>query len=84
MLMDYKTLIDDFKIPVIGLGTLGIGGFMETDSSKDEESIQAIKDAIELGFSKKLRSILKIKLLPIKFLTTLLQEILILIVTLVV
>lgn len=49
--MDYKTLTDNFKIPVIGLGTWGIGGFMETDSSKDKEAIQAIKDAIELGYS---------------------------------
>ena len=51
MLMDYKTLINDFKIPVIGLGTWGIGGFMETDFSNDEKGIQAIKDAIELGYS---------------------------------
>ncbi|MBU0999334.1 aldo/keto reductase [Patescibacteria group bacterium] len=49
--MIYKALTDDFKIPVIGLGTWGIGGFMETDSSKDEEAVQAIKDAIELGYS---------------------------------
>jgi len=49
--MDYKTLTDNFKIPVIGLGTWGIGGFMETDSSNDEEAVQAIKDAIELGYS---------------------------------
>ena len=49
--MDYKILIDDFKIPVIGLGTWGIGGFMETDSTKDEEGIKAIKDAIELGYT---------------------------------
>lgn len=51
MLMDYKNLTDNFKIPVIGLGTWGIGGFMEADSSKDEEAVQAIKDAIELGYS---------------------------------
>lgn len=49
--MDYKTLTNNFKIPVIGLGTWGIGGFMETDSSTDEEGIQAIKDAIELGYT---------------------------------
>ncbi len=49
--MEYKTLTKSFKIPVIGLGTWGIGGFMKTDSSKDKESIQAIKDAIELGYS---------------------------------
>lgn len=49
--MDYKNLTDNFKIPVIGLGTWGIGGFMETDSSNDEEAVQVIKDAIELGYS---------------------------------
>ena len=49
--MDYKKLTNAFKIPVIGLGTWGIGGFMKADSSKDKENIQAIKDAIELGYS---------------------------------
>jgi len=51
MLMDYKTLTDNFQIPVLGLGTWGIGGFMETDYLKDKEAVQAIKDAIELGYS---------------------------------
>jgi len=37
------------KIPSIGLGTFGIGGFMERDDSRDEEGIRAIKKAIELG-----------------------------------
>lgn len=49
--MDNKNLTNSFKIPVIGLGTWGIGGFMETDSSNDEEAVQSIKDAIELGYS---------------------------------
>ena len=49
--MDYKSLTENFKIPVIGLGTWGIGGFMEADFSKDKESIQAIRNAIELGYS---------------------------------
>lgn len=51
MLIGYKNLTNKFKIPVIGLGTWGIGGFMETDSSSDEEAVQSIKDAIELGYS---------------------------------
>ena len=51
ILMDYKNLTDNFKIPVIGLGTWGIGGFMETNSSNDEEAVQSIKDAIKLGYS---------------------------------
>ena len=49
--MEFKTLDKDFKIPVLGLGTWGIGGFLETDSSNDDKSIQAIKDAIDLGYT---------------------------------
>jgi diketogulonate reductase-like aldo/keto reductase len=49
--MEFKLLDKDFKIPVLGLGTWGIGGFMDTDSSNDEKSIQAIKDAIDLGYT---------------------------------
>lgn len=48
--MEYKSLFDGSKIPVIGLGTWRIGGAMEPDCSKDEESIQAIKEAINLGY----------------------------------
>ncbi len=49
--MEFKLLNKDFKIPVLGLGTWGIGGFMETDSTNDEKSIQSIKDAIDLGYT---------------------------------
>jgi diketogulonate reductase-like aldo/keto reductase len=49
--MEYKTLSGNFEIPVIGLGTWGIGGYMEADFSKDEEAIDAIKQAISLGYS---------------------------------
>ncbi len=49
--MDHKTLNGNFQIPVLGLGTWGIGGFREADYSKDKEATQAIKDAIELGYS---------------------------------
>ncbi len=49
--MEYKTLLDNTKIPVIGLGTWRIGGAVEPDYSKDKEAIQAIKDAIELGYN---------------------------------
>jgi diketogulonate reductase-like aldo/keto reductase len=51
MNMEFKRLDKDFKIPALGLGTWGIGGFMETDSSNDEKAIQAIKDAISLGYT---------------------------------
>lgn len=49
--MEYKKLINDVKIPVLGLGTWGIGGFMEKDDSEDEKGIIAIKKAIELGYT---------------------------------
>lgn len=49
--MDFKILGNDFKIPVIGLGTWGIGGFGYPDYSQDKESIKAIKDAINLGYT---------------------------------
>jgi len=48
--MDYKSTNQDLDIPVIGLGTWGIGGFMESDTSQDQEAIQSIKEAIELGY----------------------------------
>jgi diketogulonate reductase-like aldo/keto reductase len=49
--MEYKPLNDSVKIPVIGLGTWGIGGFLEKDPTNDEESIRAIRYAIELGYT---------------------------------
>jgi len=49
--MEYKTLYGDVKIPVIGLGTWKIGGGREVDNSQDRESIEAIKNAIRLGYS---------------------------------
>lgn len=49
--MEYKTLSENFTIPMIGLGTWGIGGYMEADFSQDEKSIDAIKHAIALGYS---------------------------------
>ena len=49
--MEYKTLIDDVKIPVLGLGTWLIGGDLEPDYSDDANAISAIKKAIELGYN---------------------------------
>lgn len=50
MYMEYKKLIDDIHIPVLGLGTWLIGGGMEPDYSDDERHIDAMKTAIELGY----------------------------------
>ena len=47
--MEYK-VIGDVKIPVLGLGTWLIGGDTLPDYSEDEQAIQAIKSAIDLGY----------------------------------
>lgn len=37
------------KVPSIGLGTWGIGGYGRTDTSRDKEAIEALRKGIELG-----------------------------------
>ncbi len=37
------------KVPAIGMGTWGIGGYSTRDTSCDDEAIQALKKGIELG-----------------------------------
>jgi diketogulonate reductase-like aldo/keto reductase len=49
--MQYKTLYSGYSIPVLGQGTWGIGGFMSPDYSKDEAGVEAIRTAIELGYT---------------------------------
>lgn len=49
--MEYKTLIDGTKIPVLGLGTWLIGGALEADYSQDKQAINGIKKALELGYN---------------------------------
>lgn len=46
-----KALKSGYSLPVYGLGTWQMGGRGEPDYSKDEEEIQAIKGAIELGIT---------------------------------
>lgn len=48
--MEYKK-IKNLILPVLGLGTWQIGGRLEADYSEDDKSIQAIKDAIKLGYT---------------------------------
>lgn len=38
-------------MPLLGIGTYSFGGEHEPDYSKDEEYIQAIKDALEIGYN---------------------------------
>ena len=49
--MNYKTLYNGENIPVIGQGTWGLGGGMTRDDSLDEMALQAIRNAIELGYT---------------------------------
>lgn len=49
--MNIKRLPNGFGIPVLGIGTFGMGGEYEPDHSNDKESIRAIKAAIRLGYS---------------------------------
>ena len=49
--MKTKTLYNGEKIPVIGQGTWGLGGGMTWDDSQDEMALQAIRNAIELGYT---------------------------------
>ena len=49
--MKTKTLYDGEQIPVIGQGTWGLGGGMTRDDTQDDIALQAIRDAIELGYT---------------------------------
>jgi len=39
------------KIPLIGLGTMGLGGYFLKDSSRDQEYINLIRNGVELGLT---------------------------------
>lgn len=49
--MLYKTLQNGDKIPVIGQGTWGMGGGLKPDYSQDKVALEAIRSAIELGYT---------------------------------
>ncbi len=50
--MVYKELGKTGKmIPAIGLGTWGIGGFETPDYSRDDEYVELLKKAIEMGYT---------------------------------
>lgn len=49
--MKYRGLFDGTKIPLIGLGTWGIGGSYNKDFSNDQSSIKAIQDALNIGYT---------------------------------
>lgn len=47
--MDFKTF-GDIRLPVLGIGTWGMGGYLNIDNTRDREWIIAIRTAIEWGF----------------------------------
>ncbi len=48
--MEYKT-IRGLKIPALGIGTWGMGGKFEPDTTKKNELISVLKEAIRLGIT---------------------------------
>jgi diketogulonate reductase-like aldo/keto reductase len=49
--MKYKEIAPGEEIPVLGLGTWGMGGRQIEDHTWDEENIQAIRMVVELGMT---------------------------------
>lgn len=49
--MEFKNLTEDVQIPALGLGTWGMGGKEEKDTTYDKENVLAIKTAIKLGIT---------------------------------
>lgn len=49
--MEYKDLVEGVRIPVLGLGTWGMGGRLTPDTSRDEEEVAALRAGINLGMT---------------------------------
>jgi diketogulonate reductase-like aldo/keto reductase len=49
--MEYKELVKGVRIPVLGMGTSGIGGTMTPDRSRDKEEVAALRAGIDLGMT---------------------------------
>jgi diketogulonate reductase-like aldo/keto reductase len=49
--MHYRNLPDGSQIPVIGLGTWGMGGGTEPDPTKDANVLYGIRAALEMGYT---------------------------------
>ena len=49
--MEYKTLPNGDRIPVLGLGTWRVGGGMSADHANDKQEVESIRTAVELGYT---------------------------------
>jgi diketogulonate reductase-like aldo/keto reductase len=49
--MEYKELVEGVRIPVLGMGTWGMGGRLTPDTSRDEEEVAALRAGIDLGMT---------------------------------
>jgi len=50
-LMEYRELNRGVSIPILGLGTWGMGGRENPDTTRDRETVTAIRMALELGLT---------------------------------
>jgi diketogulonate reductase-like aldo/keto reductase len=50
-MMEFRKLYDGTKVPVLGMGTWGMGGFRERDESNVAQSIDALRRGISLGMT---------------------------------
>jgi len=49
--MKYRYLFNQERIPIFGFGTWRLGGVKHADTSQDDHIVQAIHNAIELGYT---------------------------------
>jgi diketogulonate reductase-like aldo/keto reductase len=49
--MKFENLADGARVPVLGLGTWGIGGGSRPDRSQDKHLVAAIQTALQLGYT---------------------------------
>jgi diketogulonate reductase-like aldo/keto reductase len=50
-LMEYREIAKGVKIPILGLGTWGMGGREKPDETRDADTVTAIRMALELGLT---------------------------------